>query len=132
PTERTSRGRQIAVAAALLLAYWGLLMLVPVPGAGRGVLTPEGNVASFVDRALLGRHLAEPAWDPEGLLSTIPAVATALIGVLAGAWINRPGSGAHRSASLATAGAAAAIAALLWDLVLPINKNLWTSSFALF
>src|SRR5439155_18016973 len=131
-TERTSHRTQAIVAAASLVAYWGLLMLVPVPGGERGVLTPDGNIVSFVDRALFGRHLANATWDPEGLLSTIPAVTTALIGVFAGDWLNRPGAGAHKSARLAAAGAGAAVVALAWDVVFPINKNLWTSSFALF
>src|SRR5690348_14998765 len=75
-TERTSRRTQMWVAAASLLGYWAAMILVPVPGAGRGILTPDANLASFIDRLLLGRHLAHARWDPEGLLSTVPAVAT--------------------------------------------------------
>ncbi len=131
-TERTSWRTQAVVALGALLGYWALMTLVPVPGAGRGVLTPEGNLAGYLDRSLLGAHLANPRWDPEGLLSTLPAIATALAGVFAGDWLNRRGSAPHRTAILCAAGLAAAAIGLAWDAAFPINKNLWTSSFALF
>jgi predicted acyltransferase len=129
--ERTSWRTQAAAAAAALVGYWAVMVIVPVPGVGRGVLTPEGNVASFIDRALLGRHLAHGFWDPEGVLSTIPAIATALFGVFAGDWLNRSGATHHRTAALLAAGLSVAVLGLLWDQVFPINKSLWTSSFAL-
>jgi predicted acyltransferase len=130
-TERTSWRTQAIATIAALAGYWAVMMLVPVPGAGRGVLTPEGNLASFIDRSLLGTHLADRFWDPEGVLSTIPAIATALCGVFAGDWLNRPSATPHRTAMLFAAGLGAAALGLIWDLVFPINKNLWTSSFAL-
>jgi predicted acyltransferase len=130
-TERTSLRTQIATAGAALFAYWAAMTLVPVPGVGAGVLTPEGNLASFVDRWLLGHHLLNRLWDPEGVLSTIPAFATALAGVFAGAWLKEPRQ-SHRSLGLWTAGFGAMVAGLAWDRAFPINKNLWTSSFALF
>ena len=130
-TERGSLRTQIATAVSALVGYWAALTLVPVPGAGAGVLTPDGNLASFIDRALFGRHLLSPLYDPEGLLSTVPAVATALCGVFAGDWLKEPRQH-HRAAWLWAAGFAAMIAGLAWNLVFPINKNLWTSSFALF
>jgi predicted acyltransferase len=102
-----------------------------VPGHGAGVLTPAGNLASYLDRALLGRHLLLPTHDPEGLLSTVPAIATALAGVFAGVWLTERGA-AHRTVALWDAGCAAMIAGVAWGRVFPINKNLWTSSFALF
>jgi predicted acyltransferase len=95
------------------------------------VLTPEGNLASFIDRALLGRHLLNRFSDPEGLLSTLPAIATAMCGVFAGDWLRerrRP----HHSLVLFVAGSIAMLAGLAWGRIFPINKNLWTSSFALF
>jgi len=129
-TELTSWRAQVAAAAAALAGYWGLLLLVPVPGVGVGVLTPSGNLASFIDRALLGRHLLTPLYDPEGLLSTLPAIATALCGVFAGVWLKE--GAPHRSMWLFVAGAAATLVGMLWGRLLPINKNLWTSSFAIF
>src|SRR5437868_1355966 len=130
-TEHTSRRTQVAATAIALFGYWLLLLIVPVPGIGAGVLTPAGNLASFVDRALLGRHLLTQLYDPEGLLSTVPAIATALCGVFAGDWL-KDARVAHRTLWLLAAGAAATLVGLAWGRLLPINKNLWTSSFAVF
>jgi predicted acyltransferase len=130
-TDRGSLRTQIAIVAAALVGYWLALSFIPVPGAGAGVLTPEGNLASFIDRALLGRHLLNRYSDPEGLLSTLPAIATAMGGVFAGAWLKERRE-PHHSAWLFGAGVAAMAAGLAWGRVFPINKNLWTSSFALF
>jgi predicted acyltransferase len=130
-TERTSTRTQVIAAVGALLGYWAALMLIPVPGAGAGVLTESDNLAASVDRLVFGRHLAHPDWDPEGLLSTIPAVATALAGVFAGDWIKktrRP----HTTVDVWGAGLLLTGVGLVWDRVFPINKNLWTSSFALF
>ena len=120
-----------AIAVVLLLGYWALLMLVPVPGYGTGRLDVEGNLAAYVDRAILGAHTWKPGWDPEGPLSTIPAVATALLGALAGGWLISS-RGKRRIIGLSIGGLAAAAAGTLWGWVFPINKNLWTSSYALF
>ena len=136
-TEHGSLRVQIATVAAALAGYWAALALIPVPGIGAGVLTPEGNLASYLDRALLGRHLLNPEhvlnplFDPEGLLSTLPAIATAMCGVFAGDWLKERRQ-PHHSAWLFAAGLLATIAGLAWSRVFPINKNLWTSSFALF
>jgi len=130
-TEYTSPRTQIVAAVIALAGYWAALTLVPVPGVGAGVLTPDGSLASYVDRRLLPGHLAFGVWDPEGLLSTVPSIATALAGVFAGAWLLRS-PGPDSSLTLWAAGAAAAIAGLAWGRFFPINKNLWTSSFALF
>jgi predicted acyltransferase len=131
-TQRASLRTQVILAGTILLCYWAAMMLVPVPGVGRGVLTPDGNLASFIDRRVLHRHMWHPPWEAEGLLSTGPAIVTALCGVFAGEWLMRHGSGRHPSALLWVAGAGATLAGLLWSHVFPINKNLWTSSFALF
>ena len=130
-TEHGSLRVQIATTAGALVAYWAALTLIPVPGAGAGVLTPDGNLASFIDRALLGRHLLNKLSDPEGLLSTLPAIATAMCGVFAGDWL-KEGRQSHHSAWLCAAGFVAMMAGLAWGRAFPINKNLWTSSFALF
>ena len=127
------RGQAVA-AAVLLLSYWGLMTLVPVPGYGAGDLGRAGNLAAYIDRAVLGSHLWQQAkvYDPEGLLSTLPAIATTLLGVLAGHWlVSGPAPGAV-AAGLACAGLAATALGALWGLWFPINKALWTSSYALF
>mgnify|MGYP001058085168 FL=1 len=128
------RGRAIA-AAALLLGYWALMTLVPVPGVGPGVLEPGKDLGAWLDRAIFGtEHLwvYSKTWDPEGLLSTMPAVATVLLGVLAGHWIRSDRPDRVRVAGLLAAGAAATLVGLAWGHVFPINKNLWTSSYTLF
>jgi len=122
---------QVAASGAALFGYWLLLTAVPVPDVGPGVLTPAGNLASFIDRTLLGRHLLTPLYDPEGLLSTLPAIATALCGVFAGDWLKEPRV-RHRTVWLFVGGGVATVAGLAWGQLFPINKNLWTSSFALF
>lgn len=126
---------QAAVAGVLLLGYWGAMALVPVPGYGAGDLSKEGNFAAYVDRTVLGtNHLWASAktWDPEGLMSTLPAVATVLLGVFVGRWMRSARPASERLVGLFLAGNAAVVAGLVWDAAFPINKNLWTSSYVLF
>jgi predicted acyltransferase len=125
----TAPRTQAIVTAALLLAYWAAMTLVPVPGFGRGELGPEASLAAWVDRAVLGPHLWKAArvYDPEGLLSTLPAIATTLAGVLAGQWVR---SARAPAGVLALAGALAVAVGAAWGLVFPLNKALWTSSYA--
>jgi len=130
-TETLSVRAQAVTAVAVLLAYWAMMILIPVPGVGAGVLTPPGNLASFIDRRVFARHMLTPQYDPEGLLSTCPAIVTAMLGALAGAWLTS-GNREPRVAWLWTAGVAATIAGLIWGRTFPINKTLWTSSFTLF
>ncbi|MDX1503626.1 MAG: DUF5009 domain-containing protein, partial [Thermoanaerobaculia bacterium] len=97
-----------------------------------GDLTPEGNLAAWLDRLLLPGSMWQGAWDPEGLLSTLPAVATTLLGLFAGEWIRSDRGRPRIAAGLFAAGWGALLAGLAWDLLFPINKNLWTSSYVLF
>ena len=121
-----------AIAGALALAYWGIMTFVPAPGGMAGDLSPEGNVAAWLDRTLMNGHLWRPRWDPEGLLSTLPAVSTTLCGVLAGLCLSAEWTPARKAAILAIGGGAAVSIGLAWSTVFPINKNLWTSSYAFF
>ena len=126
---------QAAAVAFLLFGYWALLALVPVPGIWFPTLEPpEATLPAWLDRLLLDGHLwaATGSWDPEGVLSTIPAVASVLLGALASRFLVATAPIEVRLRRLAGAGAVAAAAGLLWGLVFPINKNLWTSSYALF
>jgi predicted acyltransferase len=123
---------QALCALSLLLGYWGLLVLVPVPGHGAGVLRPGADLGAYIDSMLMGGHLAHPDWDPEGLLSTLPAIATTLVGVLTGHWLRRAPSARRCLAGLVLGAAAGIALGELWGMWFPINKSLWTSSFAVF
>ena len=124
----------LAWAVGLLLLYWAAMELVPFPG---GILNPYekgNNLASWIDGRLLAGHMwaATKTWDPEGILSTIPAVSTTLFGALAGRWLTGRRAPRSKASWLLAAGAVAAAAGSLWHLAMPINKSLWTSSYALF
>ncbi|TWU23797.1 acyltransferase family protein [Bythopirellula polymerisocia] len=119
--------------AGLLVGYWAALKFIPVPGFGAGDLTPGHTFTDYVDRLLIpGKMLYPGKRDPEGLLGTIPAIATALAGAVAGQFLKKAQySGAVKSLLMAAAGVACLVAAWLWNFEFPINKNLWTSSFVL-
>ena len=125
---------QAIVTAALLLGYWLVMTLVPVPGYGAGDLSPAGNLAAYIDRAVLGPHIWQYAkvYDPEGILSTVPAIATALLGVLTGTWLRGERRADRVAARLAIAGIVGIAVGKLWGFWFPINKSLWTSSYVVF
>ena len=127
------RGAILMSAAVFLsVGYWLVLQHVPVPGGVAGDLSPRGNLGAYVDRTLMGGHLARVGWDPDGLLATLSAVATTLFGVVCGLCL-QSGEPARRKASqIAAAGAGGVVGGQLWGVVLPINKSLWSSSFAAF
>ena len=127
--------RQAYIAAALLVGYWALMTLVPVPGFGAGMLgSKEGNLAAYVDRAVFGRHVWRYAkvYDPEGLLSTLPAIATTLAGALTGRLLRSRREPLEKVSGLFVAGVACAVAGWAWNYWFPVNKALWTSSYVLF
>jgi predicted acyltransferase len=131
--DRATQVRIIAACAVVLaLAYWALMALVPPPGGVAGELTPEGNLAAWLDRAVMSGHLWKPRWDPEGLLSTIPAISTTLFGVLAGMCLSSEAPPQRKAMQLALGGLTLAAVGQAWHFVFPINKNLWTSSYAVF
>jgi predicted acyltransferase len=127
------RGLVIATAVCLL-GYWALMRLVPVPGFGLPgrdipVLAPDQNLVDWIDRNVFPGRLYNGTRDPEGVLSTIPAVATALIGVLTGLWLRSGRSPRGKLAGLLSMGGIGIIVGWLWNFWFPINKNVWTSSF---
>jgi predicted acyltransferase len=130
----TSLRGQIAWIAGLLASYWMIMTLVAAPGYQAGDLSVEGNVAHYVDRVVLGAHnyAHTKTWDPEGIVSTLPAIATALFGVMAGHLLRARREIAERTVWLFVAGNTLIAAGLICDAWLPINKKLWTSSFAVF
>lgn len=132
--------KQLAILVALLVGYWAVMTLVPVPGTGvpgRFVLDkPDQLLSAWLDRAVFGvNHLwsGSKTWDPEGLLSTVPAIGTVLCGSFAGRWLTRrdvPLS--ERLAALFAVGALAMMVGLMWNWVFPINKGIWSSSYVVF
>ena len=131
-----TKGR-IAVACSLLVGYWVLMRYVPVPGYGFPgqdfpLLDPWKNLAAYLDRWLLPGHLyGDGTYDPEGLLSTLPAIATTLFGVLTGEWLRSQRSKVVKAAGILAAGVAGIVAGEVWSHWFPINKRMWTSSYVL-
>lgn len=125
---------QILWIVALLGGYWLLMTLVPVPGYGAGRLDVEGNFAHYVDRIVLGAHnyMYTKTWDPEGIVSTLPAIATVLFGIMAGHILRLERGLRQRAAWLFAVGVVLLAAGEVANIWLPINKKLWTSSFSLF
>ncbi len=121
----------------LLVGYWILMRYVPVPGYGVPghdipLLHHDANLAAYLDRKFMLGHLWEPTRDPEGILSTLPAIATALCGVLTGEWLRSERTAKRKLAGMFACGLVGVIAGELWGLWFPINKKLWTSSYVLF
>ncbi len=139
-TWRTTLRQQVGIVAALLFGYWALQTLVPVPDTGvpgRFVLDkPDQLLSAWLDRTVFGlNHLwsGSKTWDPEGLLSTIPAVGTMMLGTFAGKSIGRTQVPlTERLAGLFAVGALAMMLGLMWNWVFPINKSIWTSSYVIF
>lgn len=130
------RGWIVAVIGCLA-GYWVLMRLVPVPGFGvpthdMPLLDPDRNIAAWLDRKLLFGHLYEGTRDPEGVLSTIPALATSLLGVLTGDWLRSKRSAQAKALGMALAGVVGVVAGQIFNIWFPINKKLWTSSYVLF
>lgn len=123
---------QAALAVALLISYWLLMIHVAAPGFVAGDLTRQGSLASYVDRAALAGHIYTKEYDPEGILSTIPAIATTLLGVLIGYWLGSSRQTLVKVAGMFVAGTSALVVGWIWNIWFPINKALWTSSYVLF
>lgn len=129
---KTNWRTQAIIAVALLLIYWGLITLIAAPGFAVGDLSKEGSLASYLDRLLLGAHIwkgGDKIYDPEGLLSTIPAIATTLSGVLAGHWLRTRREAYEKVAGLFVAGVGCVVVGWIWHAWFPVNKALWTSSY---
>ncbi|HVS61351.1 MAG TPA: DUF5009 domain-containing protein [Gemmatimonadaceae bacterium] len=139
-TLKTTLKQQVLIIAALLFGYWFAMTLIPVPGENTigGLLlnTHDRNLAAYLDRLILGTNhtwIGSVTFDPEGPMSTIPAIGTGMLGVLAGRWIAlREKSLLERISGLFAAGAIGMMVGLMWNWAFPINKNLWTSSYVIF
>jgi len=127
----------IVTIAGCLLGYWILMRFVSVPGFGVPthdipLLDPDRNLAAWLDRQLLAGHLYEGTRDPEGVLSTIPAVATSLLGMLTGQWLRSARSAQSKALGMAVFGFIGVVVGKILNLGFPINKKLWTSSYVIF
>ena len=132
--DRTRIRVSLMTAGVLIVGYWALLRFVPPPGGVAGDLSPSGNLGAWIDRTIIGEaHLwrQSKTWDPEGLLSTIPAIGTALTGVAAGVFLRSSRTTLDKGLWLIGCGLVATATGLIWDARFPINKNLWTSSYVL-
>jgi predicted acyltransferase len=130
---------QWLVAGGLLIAYWLIMMYIPVPNYGAGLLRREGNFGAFIDRLIIPKaHLYKGdgfnfMGDPEGLFSTIPAIVSVLAGYFTGQWIkDKKQATSQTSMDLVLFGLCCLVIAIIWDVVFPINKKIWTSSYVLF
>jgi predicted acyltransferase len=118
----------------LLISYYAFMVWFPVPGCGAGLLTMECNPASYLDRLIIPGRLHLKIHDPEGLISTVPAIATGLMGIFAGELLRMDEGSVSKNNKvvyLVAAGIVSLLLCLVWDVFFPINKNLWTSSFVL-
>ncbi len=125
---------QIRICAFFLVLYYLLMTLLPVPDFGPANLEPGTNLAAWVDRLFLEGHLwaQSKTWDPEGILSTIPAISTGLLGILTGQLFSEIKNPSERVSWLFFIGGVLILSGLIWDIAFPINKSLWTSSYVLY
>lgn len=131
---KTNQRTQLLVAMGILLGYWAIITLIPAPGFEITNLEKGTNFAAWVDSVFLKGHMWEATntWDPEGILSTIPAIATGVIGLLIGQLLNSPLLKLEKVKKMAIIGITLIILGQLWNIVFPINKALWTSSFVVY
>lgn len=123
----------VVLTVSLLAGYWALLVFVPVPGFGAGDFAEGHNLTNWIDKMYLPFHKWDGDHDPEGILSTLPAIASSLLGVFAGLLIKNPAvAPAHKVRRLALWGIAGVVAGILWHFQFPIIKKIWSSSFVLF
>lgn len=131
---KTSQKTQIITGVFLLLGYWAIMTLIPVPGIGEANLEKGTNLASWLDSILLKGHMYHETktWDPEGILSTIPSIVNGIIGLLIGQLLFLKIAKIEIAKKIALIGIALIITGLLWNIVFPINKSIWTSSYVLY
>ncbi|PJJ07098.1 putative acyltransferase [Flavobacterium sp. 1] len=131
---KTTQKTQLLAAIGILLGYWAIMTLVPAPGFEITNLEKATNLAAWVDSIFLKGHMWEVTntWDPEGILSTIPAIATGIIGLLIGQLLNSPLLKIEKAKKMAIIGIVLIALGQLWNIIFPINKALWTSSFVLY
>lgn len=123
--------KQAIIGASILVLYWLAMVLIPTPGYGKPMLEPGINLAAWIDSKLLPGRMWQVTWDPEGLFSTLPAIATGITGMLAGTIIVSKKTNEEKIIWLFTAGFIALAIGHIWSWQFPLNKNIWTSSFVM-
>jgi predicted acyltransferase len=131
---KTSQKTQIITGGLLLIGYWAVMTLVLVPGIGEANLDKGTNLASWLDSILLKGHMYSGTitWDPEGVLSTIPSIVNGIIGLLIGQLLQQKTAKSNIAQKMAMTGIALIIVGLIWNIIFPINKSIWTSSYVLY
>lgn len=127
----TTFRQQVWIGAGILAAYWLAMTLIPTPGVGEVRLEPGVNLAAWIDSKFLPGKMWQVTWDPEGILSTFPAIVSGITGLLAGQLLVSKRSPSDKVIYLMVSGLISAVAGYIWGLVFPVNENLWTSSFVL-
>jgi predicted acyltransferase len=122
---------QILFGSALLLLYWAMMELIPVPGIGAGLYERGANFSNYIDSILLKGHMwsQTKTWDPEGIISTLPAIGTTMFGVITGHVLRGNRTPQEKTIWMMITGTLALLAGAVWDIWLPVNKNIWTSSY---
>ncbi|MBK97953.1 MAG: DUF5009 domain-containing protein [Balneola sp.] len=130
----TSNKVRWIVSGVILIGYWLAMSLIPVPGFGAGAIdAPEGNIAAYIDQLLLSGHMWKELWDPEGILSTFPALVSTLIGIYIGQLLLKDHINQEQKVlEVLKWGFFWLTLGYLWSWIFPLNKNIWTSSFSLF
>lgn len=130
----TNTKAQYWITGAILIGYTALMSLVAVPGVGYANYEPTTNLAAYLDQLLLGSHLwsASKVWDPEGILSTLPAIASAMLGIFTGNLLRSDKDSKEKTVLLYVWGSALMLAGWIWSFWFPLNKNIWTSSYVLY
>lgn len=129
---KTSWRTQVIIAVSILLVYWLIMTVVPVPGIGPANVEPDTNLAAWLDFRLLEGHIWYPESDPEGILGTLPSICTGLLGVLTGQWLLKRNSPKVKVMWLLIFGSIFIIVSMIWNLSFPIIKDIWTSSYVLY
>lgn len=128
---KTNWKTQAIIAGAFLVGYWLAMSLIPTPGYDRAMLEPGTNLAAWIDNKFLPGYLWQKTWDPEGILSTFPAIASGISGMLAGHLILSNSSQERKVIHLFSIGFAALVIGYFWNYIFPVNKSIWTSSYVM-
>jgi len=123
---------QIWIGIGLLLSYYFMMVFIPVPGTGAGNLIPGNNLAAWIDSKIIPFYMWQGSWDPEGILSTLPAIATGITGMIAGHIVISKKKIENRVILLFVFGFTLTLLGEMWGWIFPINKNIWTSSYVLY